>query len=228
MCRSERAVVAFSLVIPTSSTCTHRLSALKITRDIAEAADFLRYGGIVAYPTDTFYGLGADALNEDAVQRVFEIKARAPQSPVPILIPNVQSIGRFVRAVPPTAMALASRFWPGALTIVMPANDLVPANVRAGTPTVGLRVPDHGLALELLTEFDGGIVGTSANMTGAPPMKLTEDVAQAFDGIEGLLLDGACGPHTQSSTVINITQSTPIIQRNGAITRDEISQVIIL
>lgn len=199
---------------------------MQISDDIKTAADYLRAGRVVAFPTDTFYALGADALNCDAAQQVFDLKGRSHSSPFPVLIPSVDYVWKFAKAMPPMARTLAEKFWPGALMIVMPALDEVPPNVRGGRPTVGLRVPDHPLALELLNEFDGGIIGTSANMTSQPPMKSAEEVATVFGDHRGLILEGDCGEHELPSTAVDITQGTPLILRHGPITRDDIEAAL--
>ena len=199
---------------------------MHITADISEAADAIRAGSVVAFPTDTFYALGADALNHDASQLVFELKGRPAESPLPVLIPSVEHVGLFSKSMPDAARDLAARFWPGALMIVMPARDEVPSNVTAGTSSVGIRVPGHPLALELLTEFDGGIIGTSANMTNEPPMKSAEQVAEVFKTQPGVVLEGNCGDHDLPSTVVDITYSTPRILRHGAIPKEDIDEVL--
>ena len=180
----------------------------------------------MAFPTDTFYALGADALKHDASQLVFELKGRPAASPLPVLIPSVEHVGMFSKVMPDIAQELAARFWPGALMIVMPAREEVPRNVTAGMSTVGIRVPGHQLALDLLNQFDGGIIGTSANLTSQPPMKTAEEVAAVFKTQAGLVLEGECGEHDLPSTVVDITGGTARILRHGAIPRDDIEAVL--
>lgn len=196
------------------------------TDDIDAAAQVLARGGVVAFPTDTFYALGADALNADAAQAVFDLKGRPPESPVPVLIPDVSFVTKFSRALPKAAQDLAFQFWPGALTMVMPALDEVPSIIRADRPTVGLRVPDHSQARKLLHRFGSGIVGTSANMTGEPPMKSADEVAEVFKDDDVSVLVGDCGEHEMPSTVVDVIYTKPRILRHGAITRDEIEGAI--
>lgn len=180
----------------------------------------------MAFPTDTFYALGAHALDGDAVGKVFDAKGRASTTPVPVLIPDVHSVGLFAAEFPPVAVMLADRFWPGALTIVLPAHDSVPRIVTGGTDTVGLRVPDNETALALLGEVGTGITGTSANQSGAPPMKLASEVDAAFNGHPGLILTGDCGGHHAPSTVVTVADGTPCVLREGAISASEIEAAI--
>lgn len=199
---------------------------MNITYDIVAACRLLESGGVVAFPTDTFYAMGAHALDGDAVGKVFDAKGRASTTPVPVLIPDVRSVGLFAAEFPPVAVMLAARFWPGALTIVLPAHDSVPRIVTGGTDTVGLRVPNNETALALLSEVDAGITGTSANQSGAPPMKLASEVEAAFNGRPGLILAGDCGGHDAPSTVVTVADGAPRILREGAISPAEIEAAI--
>lgn len=194
--------------------------------NISAAVDAVRAGGVVAFPTDTFYALGADALNDDALRLAFEVKQRPSQSPMPVLIPSVDHVGMFAKSLPDAARDLAAEFWPGALTIVMPMRDDVPLLVTGNLPTVGIRVPAHQLALELLTKFNGGITGTSANLTTQPPTKSASEVAQTFADQQVFILEGQCGPHEEPSTVVDITEGAPRILRDGAIPKEAIDAVL--
>lgn len=195
---------------------------MNITDDIAAASQLLASGGVVAFPTDTYYAMGAHALDGDAVSRVFDAKGRASSTPVPVLLPDTRSVDLFAANFPPVAVALADHFWPGALTIVLPALDVVPRIVTGGTGTVGLRVPDNRTALTLLRAVGAGITGTSANQTGAPPMKFANEVEAAFSEHPGLILTGNCGGHDAPSTVVTVADGTPRILREGAISAREI------
>ena len=199
---------------------------MNIIDDIVAACRLLESGGVVAFPTDTFYALGAHALDGDAVGKVFAAKGRASTTPVPVLIPDVRAVGLFAAEFPPVAVMLAGRFWPGALTIVLPAHDSVPRVVTGGTDTVGLRVPDNETALALLSEVGAGITGTSANQSGAPPMKLASEVEAAFNGHPGLVLSGDCGGHDAPSTVVTVADGALRILRDGAISPAEIEAAI--
>lgn len=199
---------------------------MNITDDIAAASQLLASGGVVAFPTDTYYAMGAYALDGDAVSKVFDAKGRASSTPVPVLLPDTRSVDLFAADFPPVAVALADRFWPGALTIVLPALDVVPRIITGGTGTVGLRVPDNETALTLLRAVGAGITGTSANQTGAPPMKFASEVEAAFSEHPGLILTGDCGGHNAPSTVVDVTSGMPRILREGAISTREIEVAI--
>ena len=199
---------------------------MNITDDISATSQLIASGGVVAFPTDTYYALGAQASDGDAVAKVFDIKGRASSTPVPVLIPDARSVALFASDFPPVASALAARFWPGALTIVVPANDSVPHIVTGGLNTVGLRVPDNETALALLNMLGAGITGTSANRTGAPPMKSAWEVEEAFGECPGLILEGPCGGHAAPSTVVDVTAGAPRILREGAVSPSDIEAAI--
>ena len=199
---------------------------MNITDDISATSQLLASGGVVAFPTDTYYALGAQASDGNAVAKVFDIKGRASSTPVPVLIPHARYVSMFATRVPPVAETLADRFWPGALTIVVPANASVPQIVTGGLNTVGLRVPDNETALALLNMLGAGITGTSANRTGAPPMKSAGEVAEAFGECPGLILEGRCGGHDAPSTVVDVTAGAPRILRDGAVSPSDIAAAI--
>ena len=139
--------------------------------DLSEAVDTVKSGGVIAFPTDTFYALGVDAMNELAIRKAFEIKRRPATTPMPVLISEIPQAETFTSCFNAESSALAERFWPGALTIVVEANEDVPDVLMGGFGTVGLRMPDHDLARRLITEAGCGITGTSANISGEPPTK---------------------------------------------------------
>ena len=169
------------------------------------AAEALRNGKLVAFPTDTFFALGADATNSAAVENVFLAKGRSPGAPVPVLVADTTMAEQLVRDFPDPLRDLANQFWPGALTIVLPASDAVPDVVSAGTGTIGLRVPDHVLARRLIALANTPITGTSCNLTGHPPTKDVEAVKQQLGAKIALCLDGPCGANTSPSTVVGLT-----------------------
>jgi L-threonylcarbamoyladenylate synthase len=193
---------------------------------IARAADILRAGGLVAFPTDTFYALGADALNPAAVRRVFDAKGRAEARPLPVLVASREGARRVSRSFPEPARLLARRFWPGALTLVLPKHPGVPDEVTAGGGTVGVRVPDNEVALLLLCAFGGPVTGTSANRSGGPPHKAAGAVKRDLAGRVDLILPGECGLHDAPSTVVDFSQSPPVVVREGAVKFEEIAEVV--
>ncbi len=190
------------------------------------AATALKKGNLVSFPTDTYFALGADGLNSRAVQHVFEVKGRNPGTPVPLLLSDLNMATELATVFPDVAADLASRFWPGALTIVLPASDGVPESVTAGTGTVGLRVPDHNLARQLIKFCGTPITGTSCNLTGQPPMTEATDVDQQFGDKIDFSINSPCGSNTAPSTVIAYTNGKLSILRLGAISTESIKNTI--
>ena len=179
--------------------------------ELDSAAEAIGNGRLVAFPTDTFFALGADAMNPAAVERVFQAKGRNPGTPVPVLIRDAEMAGQLVSDFPGPLRDLADEFWPGALTIVLPASDIVPGAVSAGTGTVGLRVPDHDLARKLIDLANTPLTGTSCNITGQPPTKDAKVVKQQFGAKIAVCIDAPCGNNTLSSTVVGLSDDA-----NGA------------
>ncbi len=172
--------------------------------ELKKAVQAVKNGKLVAFPTDTFFALGADALNAAAVERVFRAKGRNPGTPVPVLINDAAMAERLVSDFPDMLRRLADEFWPGALTIVLPASDVVPEMVSAGTGTVGLRVPDHDLARELITMANTPLTGTSCNATGQPPTRDASVVSKQMGGKIAVCIDAPCGENTLPSTVVGL------------------------
>ena len=190
-------------------------------RQVTEAARILAAGGVVAYPTDTVYGLGADARNEAAVRRVFDIKGRPQDSPLPLLLANISQATCVARDLSATARCLADRFWPGALTLVVPANPpFSPALAKDGF--VGLRVPDDPFCLRLIERFQGPITGTSANLTSAPPCMTGQDVHKQLGKKVDYILDTGRAGGGLPSTVVKVSGDHVTILREGAIPTDAI------
>lgn len=188
--------------------------------------EILRSGGLVAFPTDTFYALGADALNGAAVRKVFEAKGRADGRPVPVLLADPADVLRVAREFPTLARALARRYWPGPLTLVLPATPALPAAVAAGAGSVGVRVPDHELARTLIRAFGGPVTGTSANRSGGPPHKDAGGVRAELGGMLEAILAGECGGHDAPSTVVDFSQTPPVVVREGAVSFRDIAAVV--
>ena len=193
---------------------------------IEQAAEALREGKLVAFPTDTFFALGANALNADAVSQLFEAKGRAETNPIPVLLGMASDAYSVVADMPIEAQRLAERLWPGALTVVLPARPNVPAAVTAGTGTVGVRVPDNEIARRLIETAGVPVTGTSANISGQPPCKTAAEVlAQMGDKI-AFAIDAPCGEHTAPSTVISLSNGAIKIIREGSIGRREIEEAL--
>ena len=203
------------------------MKTLHLTTEIEEAAAILRGGGLVAVPTETVYGLACSGLDEQAVERVYEVKGRPAVKPLSLMVPGAEAMARCCVDVPEAAYRLAERFWPGPLTIVLRARPEIPAIVRAGGETVGLRCPDHPLTLALLRAAELPFAAPSANPSGAPSPKTAEEVAAYFDGqIEAILEGGACTLGTES-TIISLAQTPYRILRQGALAESEIADTLV-
>jgi L-threonylcarbamoyladenylate synthase len=193
---------------------------------IEQAAKILRSGGLVAFPTETVYGLGADAFNERAVARVFEVKDRPRFDPLIVHIADVGQVERLAADFPPLARKLTERFWPGPLTLVLPKKPIVPDLVTAGCSTLALRLPDHPLTLELLRSANLALAGPSANPFGCiSPTTAAHVGEQLGDRIDMILDGGPCRVGVES-TVLQITDDRPILLRPGGTTLEEIENVV--
>lgn len=196
-----------------------------IEAKIDEAVIVLRKGGVIAYPTDTLYGLGANPFSPTAVARVLEIKGRPAIKGLPLLMAEIENMNLLVCSKPPLAEVLARAFWPGPLTLVLPSAAMVPRGVRSGE-TVALRVPDHPVPRALARGLGGPIVGTSANVSGGPDPVTAQDVEQTLGRAVDYTLDGGPAYRGLSSTVVDLTGPGPRIARLGALDSDAIEKVL--
>jgi L-threonylcarbamoyladenylate synthase len=193
---------------------------------IHEAAAVLRRGGLVAFPTETVYGLGADAQNETALRALFAAKGRPADHPVILHLADAALVDPFAAEVPNAARQLAGRFWPGPLTLVLRRSQRVSDLVTGGLGTVGIRVPGHPVALALLHEFGGPIAAPSANRFGRVSCTRAEHVMQELAGYVDLILDGGACPVGVESTIIDLSGSQPAVLRPGAVTSEQIVAVL--
>ncbi len=203
------------------------MKTLTITEnDLPLAARLLRAGRLVAVPTETVYGLAGNGLDESAVEAIYEIKGRPAVKPLSLMVPDAGAMAQYGEDIPPQAYALAERFWPGPLTIVLKAKRLVPEIVRAGGETVGLRCPDHPLTLRLLREAGIPFAAPSANPSGEPSPKTAAEVAGYFDGQIAAIVDGGpCGLGTES-TLLDMSRTPYRVLRQGALPEDEIAAAL--
>ena len=196
---------------------------------LRRAADVIRQGGLIAYPTETVYGLGVDPFNAEALDRLFAVKGRDTDRSVILLIRGDDDLGRLTSPLAPQAerisRALMDAFWPGPITLIFPAADL-PSALSSSKNTIALRQTGSLLASKLLAELKGPITSTSANRSGDPPARSAGDVAATFSHDLDLILDGGPLTDTAPSTVIDITTDRPTILRNGPISPDDIQNVI--
>ncbi len=192
----------------------------------ARAAEVLRDGGIVAFPTETVYGLGADALNRTAIRRVFDVKGRPVTHPLILHIADASSLDKWVTEVPDAALRLVERFWPGPLTIVLKRSAKVPDEVTGGQDTVALRVPAHPLAQRLLKEFGGGIAAPSANRFGRVSPTTAGHVLEDLGTDVDFVLDGGACDIGVESTIIDLSAGTPSLLRPGGVPREAIEEAL--
>jgi L-threonylcarbamoyladenylate synthase len=212
-------------IMTTISSCT--LSTLK------EAAKSLKQGNLLAFPTETVYGLGADATNKDAVARIYEVKGRPTGHPLIVHISSINNLDKWAQQIPEYAITLARTFWPGPMTLILPRTEIAEDFITGGQDNVGIRVPSHPLALSLLKEFEAlgglGIAAPSANRFG----KVSPTSAQAVQEelseyltLDDLILDGGPCQIGIESTIIDCTKQTPQILRPGGVTQEQIAELI--
>lgn len=198
----------------------------KAQKSIGIAADVIKKGGLVAFPTETVYGLGADALNEDAVKKVYEAKGRPSDNPMIVHIARASDIGQLTPKLSPDIVKLADCFWPGPLTLVLPKKDSIPKTTTGGLDTVAIRIPDNPVAVELIRLADTPIAAPSANISGKPSPTKAEHVREDLDGIVDVILAGEDSRVGIESTVLDLTTEIPTILRPGIITADQIEGAI--
>lgn len=196
------------------------------TRDkIQEAASIIKGGGLVAFPTETVYGLGADGLNPKAIAKVFQAKKRLLSDPLPLHIADIRLVSELAY-LNDKAEALITEFWPGALTIVLPKKKVVPDIVTAGLGKVGLRMPKSPVALQLIKASGVPITGTSANITGFPSPITAKDVEKYLRDKVELILDGGKCKIGLESTILDLTKDPPVLLRRGGLAIEKIKLLI--
>jgi L-threonylcarbamoyladenylate synthase len=193
---------------------------------IEEAAAVVRRGGLVAFPTETVYGLGASALDAAAVARIFEAKERPVSDPVIVHLGSREELTRVARDPPPQAVSLAARFWPGPLTLILPKRREVPAEVTAGLDTVGVRMPAHPVALALIRASAVPIAAPSANRFAGPSPTRASHVLADLDGRIDMVLDAGAADIGVESTVLDLTVSQPAVRRTGGVTVEALKTVL--
>ncbi|MEM0212310.1 MAG: L-threonylcarbamoyladenylate synthase [Candidatus Methanomethylicia archaeon] len=193
---------------------------------ITIAANVIRNGGLVAFPTETVYGLGVDALNAEAVKRMYMVKMRPLDNPTIVHVSRISDVYRLSVEVPEKAEELMKRFWPGPLTIVLKASEIVPRVTTGGLDTVGIRMPNHKVALALIDSSETPIAAPSANIAGRPSPTLAQHVIQDFYGKIDVILDAGPTRIGVESTVLDLTQTPPQILRPGGVTYEELKEVL--
>lgn len=193
---------------------------------IAEAAEVIRRGGLVAFPTETVYGLGANALDADAVRRLFEAKGRPSTDPLIVHIAHVGQLGQVASHVPAEARRLALAFWAGPLTLIVPKKPSIPDVVTAGLPSVAVRVPAHRVARALMETAGVPVAAPSANRFSRPSPTRAAHVLEDLDGRIDLVLDGGPTPIGVESTIVDCTISPPVLRRPGGVTREQLLALV--
>ncbi|MCC7202547.1 MAG: threonylcarbamoyl-AMP synthase [Nitrospirae bacterium] len=195
---------------------------------VSEIAELLRAGSVIAYPTDTFYGLGADITNQSAIRRLYSIKNRQPDKPILILISDMQMLHPLIAGgyLPPIARRLTDSFWPGPLTLVFHASEKVPALLTANTGKVGIRLPDNELCKLLIAKLEHPLTATSANISGVRSIYNPDEIIETIGSRIDALVDGGKTKGGLESTVVDVTGDKPEIIREGAIPRSLIKEGI--
>jgi L-threonylcarbamoyladenylate synthase len=212
--------------VPKASLADHLVQASRVDEWLNEAVEVLRRGGLVAVPTETVYGLGADASNELAVRRIFAVKGRPSSHPLIVHLPDAAAVRAWTRRVPTPFEALARAFWPGPLTVVLERSGLASDAVTGGQDTVALRVPDHPLTLALLRAFGGGIAAPSANRFGKVSPTTADHVRAELGAEVDLVLDGGPCAVGVESTIVDLTRPEPRILRPGGVSREDVVRVL--
>jgi L-threonylcarbamoyladenylate synthase len=187
---------------------------------IAQAVLVLRRGGVVAFPTDTVYGLGAHSGMASGIEKLFQVKERERLKAIPLLIARTEDLASVAVQVPEIAWRLAERFWPGPVTLVVPKAAMVLDVLTGGAPSVAVRVPAHELALQLIAALGAPLAATSANLSGKPEAVTAEEVREALGRRVRLVLDGGRCPGGVASTVVDVTLDPPSIRRRGAMVNE--------
>lgn len=190
------------------------------------AAEIIRNGGLVAIPTETVYGLGANGLDENAVVRIFEVKGRPQDNPLILHVADAHDIDKYCHSIPKSAYALAEKFWPGPLTIVLPAKDIVPKRTTGGLSTVAIRCPDNAVTRQIIRLSGVPIAAPSANISGKPSTTTASHVFHDHNGkIDAIVDGGACRVGVES-TIVDLTEARPRLLRPGGITPEDLIEVL--
>ena len=193
---------------------------------ISEAAEILKGGGLVAFPTETVYGLGGNGLDKEAAKKIYAAKGRPSDNPLILHVSSIEEVYPLVKALPEKAKKLMEAFWPGPLTLVLPKSDIVPKESTGGLETVALRSPENALTLDLIRACGFPIAGPSANLSGRPSPTAASHVFEDLGGrIEGILEDGAVGIGVES-TIVDLSENCPTLLRPGAITIEDLEELL--
>ena len=193
---------------------------------VAAAAEIIRRGGLLGIPTETVYGLGADGLNEEAVAKIFQAKGRPQDNPLILHVAEAQDMEKFCHSIPKSAYLLAEAFWPGPLTMVLPARDIVPKRTTAGLSTVAVRCPDSAVTRQIIRLSGVPIAAPSANISGKPSTATAQHVLHDHDGKIAAIVDGGPCRVGVESTIVDLTEERPRLLRPGGITPEQLLSVL--
>ena len=194
-------------------------------RLIDAAVEVLRDGGLIIYPTDTVYGIGSNAMNAEAVLKIFKVKRRPPNQSLPVAISSIE-MAENIAYVTKVAKKLMEKFWPGALTIILRSKGVLPPEVTARENSVGIRIPNHEVPLAIIRRAGFPLISTSANIHGMPSPITADEAAKQFGQDVNIVLDAGVTKLHVSSTVIDLTASPPVVSRGGPISIDSIKAII--
>ena len=193
-----------------------------LRRCLGHASKVIKEGGIVAFPTESFYGLGVDATNPEAIKKLYKLKKRDSSLPLLILIPSINELSKYAVSVPSKARIIGKNFWPGGITMIFQSSPVLPPELTAGKGKVGIRVSSHPIANGLLREVNSPITATSANLSGTPPCVNADQVAGLFGNDLDLILDSGATEGKNASTILDVTINPPVIIREGIISMGKI------
>lgn len=194
---------------------TEHLTA-KDSGTIERAADLLKQGQLVVFPTDTVYGVGADTFDEAAIESLYRVKERSLEKGIPVLLADGKDVHKVAREIPASAQLLLERFWPGPLTLIVPRRDSLPPNISPNNK-IAVRIPDNDVARSLIRAAGGALATTSANRSGDPPARDASEALRALEGRVAAVVDGGTVDHGVPSTIVDCTVEPPQILRQGAL-----------
>lgn len=202
------------------------VTPMTMSEVLREAVDVLRQGGVVAYPTDTVYGLAVDATNVEAIARLYDVKGRPEAKALPLIIGEVGQLAEVAAAIPPQAEKLIAAFWPGPLTLLLKPHEALPVQLRGESPHIGVRWPAAILSQQLARQLGHAITATSANCSDAPAALTAAEVARQLGSSVDLILDGGRAASSEVSTVLDVVATPPCIRRPGKISSRAIEAVL--
>lgn len=215
-----------SIMVP-MKTIIKKINNIQSDRDIIEeAGKILKKGGLVAFPTETVYGLGADALNEQAAEKIYAAKGRPSDNPLIVHIAGMEDLPRIAEIIPEEAKIVAEKFWPGPLTMIFDKTGIVPYETTGGLNTVAVRMPSSDIARELIRAGGGFIAAPSANTSGRPSPTMAQHVEEDLNGKIDMILDGGTVEIGVESTILDMTVSPPMLLRPGAVTKEMLEELI--